>query len=125
MAIRVLLVDDQPEVRAVLRTALRLRPRLEVVGEAKDGRTAFAVAASLRPDVIVLDLNLPDCTGRDALAGVRDAAPDSDVLVFAAAESDRDWYQGRVAGYIRKDEDLTRLIDALESTPLESTPLED
>ncbi|HEU4548006.1 MAG TPA: response regulator, partial [Microlunatus sp.] len=63
MGIRVLLVDDVIAVRSLLRTALRVRGGFEVLGEAGDGGEAVRLAGSLQPDLIVLDLGLPDIAG--------------------------------------------------------------
>ena len=72
MTIRVLLVDDVVDVRRLLRTALRFRGGFEVVGEASDGGEAVQLAESLRPDLVVLDLGLPDIAGREVLSRIRE-----------------------------------------------------
>ena len=69
--IRVLLVDDVVEVRRLVRTSLRFRGGFEVVGEAADGAEAVQLADQLRPDVVVLDLGLPDMSGIDILEKVK------------------------------------------------------
>jgi DNA-binding NarL/FixJ family response regulator len=116
MTIRVLLVDDVVEVRRLLRTALRFRGGFEVVGEASDGAQAVELATSLRPDVVVLDLGLPDLAGREVLGRIRDSSPASKVVVFSGAESEEhDWIASHVEGYVLKDAELDYLVDLLES----------
>jgi CheY-like chemotaxis protein len=83
--IRVLLVDDVVEVRRLVRTSLRFRGGFEVVGEAADGAEAVRLAFQLRPDVVVLDLGLPDIAGHDLLTRVRAAAPESKIVVSSGA----------------------------------------
>jgi CheY-like chemotaxis protein len=114
--IRVLLVDDVVEVRRLVRTSLRFRGGFEVVGEAADGAEAVLMAERLRPDVVVLDLGLPDIAGREVLSRVRDHAPRSKVVVFSGLEtSDRAWIREHSEGYVVKDADLSYLVDLLES----------
>lgn len=116
MAIRVLLVDDAAEVRRLVRTALRVRGGFEVVGEAGDGSEAIHLAGSARPDVVVLDLGLPDLAGRDVLTGIRAQARGSKVVVFSGSDPvDRAWIEDRVEGYVLKDEQVEYLVDLLES----------
>ena len=92
MAIRVLLVDDVVDVRRLLRTALRFRGGFEVIGEASDGGEAVQLADSLRPDVVVLDLGLPDIAGREVLSRIRERSPQSKVVVFSGGDTeDRAW----------------------------------
>ncbi|WP_121256003.1 response regulator [Nocardioides ferulae] len=115
-SIRVLLVDDAEDIRRLIRTALRFRGGFEVVGEAATGAEAVAQAAELHPDIVVLDLGLPDLAGRDLIARVRESSPPSQVVVFSAAEaSDPSWFEDRTAGYVLKDADLDYLVDLLES----------
>lgn len=116
MAIRVVLVDDVPEVRRLVRTALRFRGGFEVVGEAGDGSEAVNLAAQQQPDVVVLDLGLPDLAGRDVLAGIRERSPMSKVVIFSGTETtDRAQLAQQVEGFVLKDDDLDYLIDLLET----------
>ena len=116
MPISVLLVDDIVEVRRLLRTALRFRGGFEVLGEAADGGEAVRMAASLLPDIVVLDLGLPDIAGRDVLSRIRETSPRSKVVVFSGADPvEGDWIADNVEGYVLKDADLDYLVDLLES----------
>lgn len=114
--IRVLLVDDAVDVRRLVRTALRFRGGFEVSGEATTAAQAVELVAALQPDVVVLDLGLPDLAGRDVLTQVREAAPSTKVVVFSGADpEDRSWYEERAAGYVLKNDDLDYLVDLLVS----------
>ena len=116
MAIRVLLVDDVVDVRRLLRTALRFRGGFEVVGEASDGVEAVRLSEALRPDVVVLDLGLPDIAGRDVLSRIREHSPASKVVVFSGADpEERAWIAKNVEGYVLKDAEIDYLVDLLES----------
>jgi len=110
-------VDDVPEVRRLVRTALRFRDGFEVVGEAGDGADAVRLATELRPDILVLDLGLPDIAGRDVLTQVRENSPTTSIVVFsgAADPADREWIAERVEGYVLKDDALDYLVDLLTS----------
>ncbi len=114
--LRVLLVDDMPEVRRLVRTALRFRGGFDVVGEASTGVAAVTLVEELAPDLVVLDLGLPDITGRDVLTRVRAVRPQTTVVIFSGAEAeDPAWYEQRTAGYVLKDADIDYLVDLLES----------
>jgi CheY-like chemotaxis protein len=116
MTIRVLLVDDVVEVRRLVRLSLRVRGSFEVVGEAGDGAEAVRLVADTRPDIVVLDLGLPDLAGREVLSRIRLSSPASKVVVFSGLEPpDRDWIAGQVEAYVLKDQELDYLVDLLES----------
>ena len=80
--IRLLLVDDRPAVRRGLKIWLALEPDLEVVGEASDGAEAISLARTLRPDVVLLDIEMPGMDGISATAALRSAAPQSAVVIL-------------------------------------------
>src|SRR5919108_6211801 len=104
--VRVLVADDQPVVRQGLRLFLDLQPDVEVVAEASDGSEAVALARELRPDVVVMDLVMPGVSGVEATRALRDAAPDSRVLVLTSFVDDDKVLaviRAGAAGYLLKD----------------------
>lgn len=115
MTIRALLVDDVDDVRRLVRTALRFHGGFEVVAEARDGAEAVRLAEDHHPDVVVLDLGLPDLAGRDVLSRIRELSPTSKVVVYSGAEADDLWVRDHVEGYVLKEEELDYLIELLEA----------
>ena len=100
----------------MLRTALRVHGGFEVVGEAQDGAGAVRLVRSTDPDIVLLDLGLPDLDGREVLTQVRAARPASKVVIFSGADrDDRAWYQDNSEGYVLKHADLAVLLGVLES----------
>jgi CheY-like chemotaxis protein/anti-sigma regulatory factor (Ser/Thr protein kinase) len=113
---RVVLVDDVDDVVRVVRTALRMRGGFEVVGQAGSGQAAVALVGTLRPDVVVLDLGLPDLAGHEVLTRIREASPRTQIVVLSGSEpEDVAWFEERTAGYVLKDQDLDYLVDLLEN----------
>lgn len=88
MAIRVLVVDDVPELRALFRLVLESDDRFEVVGEAGDGEEAIVKAHELRPDVVMLDIAMPRMNGINAIPLLHQAAPGIRILVLSGFETD-------------------------------------
>jgi DNA-binding NarL/FixJ family response regulator len=113
MTISTLIVDDATDVRTMLRIALRSRGGFDVVGEADNGAVAVRLAGTLRPDVVVLDLGLPDLTSKDLLAQIRRQSPTSRIVIFSGNDADRAWFEERSAGYVVKGSDLDDLIGVL------------
>lgn len=115
MTVRVLLVDDVADIRRLVRTTLRLRGGFDVVGEASDGRSAIEAAAASRPDVIVLDLGLPDLPGGEVVSAIRELVPEAKIVIFTGTDVDTNssLLQGRVEGFVPKNADLDFLVDLL------------
>lgn len=115
-ALRVVLVDDAVDIRRLLRIALRAHGGFEVVGEAANGTDAVELARTLRPDVVVLDLGLPDIAGQEVLIQIRASVPDTKVVIFSGLESvDRSWLVEHAEGFVLKHTDLEYLIKLLEA----------
>lgn len=110
--ITTLLVDDAPDVRTLLRIALSARGGFEVLGEVGTATEAVRLAGELRPDVVVLDLGLPDLEAREVMGRVRRASPTSKVVIFSASAADP-WFEERAAGYVVKDAGVEDLVDLL------------
>lgn len=87
--VSVFLCDDVPELRALMREALKQGGAIRVVGEAGDGAAGIEGVAQLQPDVTVLDLSMPDMDGLEALPGISAAAPNTQVVVFSGFRADR------------------------------------
>jgi len=86
--IRILIADDHPVVRDGLAAMLGTQPDFVVVAVATDGQEAVRLAAELKPDVVLLDLEMPELDGVEALARMRTATPDVRALVFTAFDTD-------------------------------------
>lgn len=82
MKFRVLLVDDHAVIRAGLRALINAQADLEVIGEAKDGAEALAVACQTQPDIVLMDLSMPGHGGLPAIASIRKSCPHTQVLVL-------------------------------------------
>ena len=90
-AIRVLVADDQRVVREGLAMLLRLLPEIDVVGSASDGEEAVALAGSLRPDVVLMDLGMPHCDGVEATRRLRERQPGTHVIVLTTSPTTARW----------------------------------
>lgn len=83
---RVLVVDDRPEIRLLVRTRLRMLDDIEVVGEASNGEEALILVSALAPDAVVLDLEMPVMRGDDAIPLMRERAPGMRILLYTGAD---------------------------------------
>ncbi|MFF4771521.1 response regulator transcription factor [Microtetraspora fusca] len=116
--IRVLLVDDHPLLRHGLRALLEQVGGAEVVGEAGDGDEAIALALSLAPDVVVMDLVMPGTSGIEATRRLIDRRPDLGVLVLTMSEDDASVFAALRAGargYVLKGTGGSEFIAAVRS----------
>lgn len=114
--VRVLVVDDHPVVRFGLSGMINAQPDLEVVGEAASCRDGCKAVEELLPDVVLLDLELEDARGVEALIRLRDRHPDLPVVVYTAF--DNDWrvleaVREGVQGYLKKDAPSEHVFEAI------------
>jgi two-component system, NarL family, response regulator len=116
--IRVLIADDHPVVREGLAAMVNRRSDMEVVGEASNGAEAVAVALAQRPDVVLMDLQMPQMGGVEAIARLRAEAPTVRCIVLTTFDGDEDIYRGIQAGasaYLLKDAPRDELLDAIRA----------
>jgi DNA-binding NarL/FixJ family response regulator len=115
LAERILIVDDHPLTRSAL-SALLKQNDFDVVGEASDGEHAIVRARELNPDLILLDLSMPGMNGLEALPKLREAAPESEVVVLTASGTEDNLLgaiRGGAAGYLLKSEPPERIVEFL------------
>ncbi len=114
--IRVLLADDHTILRAGLRMMLNAQPDIEVVGEASDGRQALAEALRLQPDVVLMDITMPELNGIEATRQIKRALESTRVLILTMHENEEYLFQvlrAGASGYILKEAADTELISAI------------
>jgi two-component system response regulator NreC len=98
--IRLLLVDDQPAVRQGLGILLHLEPDIQIVGEASTGKEALALAQTLIPDVVLMDLAMPGMDGIEATAALRRVVPQSAVVILSIYDDAQTRGWARAAGAV-------------------------
>jgi DNA-binding NarL/FixJ family response regulator len=116
--IRLLIVDDHPVVRDGLRGMFAGDPGFDVVGEASDGADGIALAEALRPDVILMDLRMPDVDGVNAIGELSERANPARVLVLTTYQTDSDVVSAMRAGatgYLLKDAPRAELFRAVRA----------
>jgi DNA-binding NarL/FixJ family response regulator len=119
--IGVLICDDHPAMRAVLREVIELRPSLHVVGVAADGVEVVAEAVRLQPDVILLDLAMPKRSGLEALRELGQVAPAARIVVlagFSEASVAEDVLELGAVLYVEKGSSPDAINDAIEQVAL-------
>ena len=115
---RVLIVDDHPLFRRGLLQLLRTIPAFVLVGEAASGAEGLALARELRPDLILLDINMRDGDGLDMLRGLRTARSEARVVMVTVSDSGEDVVaalRGGADGYLLKDMEPEAMLEALQA----------
>jgi DNA-binding NarL/FixJ family response regulator len=118
---RILLVDDHEILRKGLRSVVEARKDWEIVGEATTGREAVKKVAELKPDVVVMDISMPELNGLEALRQIVKIAPRTEVLVLTMHESEdlvREVLEAGARGYLLKSDASRRLVSAIEALRL-------
>lgn len=116
MTIRALICDDHMMVRQGVRMVLQSEPDIELVGEAGTGEEAVALAAELKPDVVIMDLSLPDISGIDATRRIKEAVPATRVIALTMHEEEPyvlEVLKAGADGYIVKRSAAADLVNAI------------
>ncbi len=114
--IRVMIADDHTILRAGVRMLLEAEPDMVVVGEAVNGDEAITMCASLRPDVVLMDIAMPGTNGLEATRRIKSNQPEVQVLVLTMHRSDEYFFEilkAGASGYVLKSADTNQLIDAI------------
>lgn len=115
---RVLIVDDHPVLRRGVRTILLGHPNCDLCGEAVDGKDAIEKARELKPDVIIMDISMPNMNGLDATREVRRILPQSEVVILSQHDSAaivRQALDAGARGYVVKSSITRDLLKALDN----------
>jgi len=117
VSFRILIVDDEPQIRDILRKIIDRHENWTVCGEAADGVQAIDKAAELKPDLILLDISMPNLDGLSALPRIREQCPDSGIVILTLHES-LDMARASSAagawGYVAKSLAATALVPEIE-----------
>ncbi|HUT33341.1 MAG TPA: response regulator transcription factor [Planctomycetota bacterium] len=116
--LQILIADDHELVRQGLRKVLEARPDWAICGEARTGRQAIEMAAQQRPDIVVMDIGMPELNGLDATREILKARPQCEVLVLTMEDSEcviRDVLAAGAHGYLLKTDTSQLLVSAIET----------
>ena len=112
-----MICDDHPGFRQVLSLLLGTDAELQIVGEAADGREAIDLAARLRPDVLLLDVSMPEMDGLEALPHIREASPGTHVVMVTAFASDsvrRRAFDAGAREFVEKGADVGDIVERVK-----------
>ena len=117
--IRILIADDHPFVREGLRMLIECEDDMQVVAEASDGREAIAEFRATRPDVVVMDIHMPNCNGLEATAAICREFPDCRIIVFST-NVDSAYFSGAhdcgAMVYLPKETDPREIVETIRRT---------
>ena len=125
--IRILVVDDENVVREGIVTMLRLQPDMQVVGEGMDGIQAVALALKTKPDVVLLDLNMPKQNGLVTIPKLVEVLPEGRILVLTGFADHEKVYQAvksGALGYMLKDATRAQLLQAIRDVAVGKPSIE-
>ena len=115
---RILIVDDHQVVIGGIKSTLSEFPELEVVAEALNGREAVRMVKSLKPDIVIMDISMPDLNGIDATLQIKKSHPKVRIIIFTMY-SDREYVmdllKAGISGYVLKEDPLSDLIQAIQA----------
>jgi DNA-binding NarL/FixJ family response regulator len=115
---RILIADDHRVVIEGIRSSLRDYAEFEVVGEAFNGRQAVKLAESLQPEIVIIDISMPDLNGLDATLQIKKISPDIGVIIYTM-HSDRefvvDLFKAGISAYVLKEDPMSDLILAIKA----------
>jgi len=117
--IKVLVADDHPVIRAGLAKILGAESDISIVGEARDGLEAINKAQELKPDVILMDIFMPRCSGLEATVAIRQKLLDARLLILTISEREEDLLQALrlgAQGYLLKSATITEVAEAVRKT---------
>ena len=118
LPLRILIADDHDVMREGTRAVIERQPGWEVCGTAATGREAVTQAVQLEPDIVIMDMSMPDLNGLDAAVQIKRRLPRTEILMFTAHETDeliRDVFEIGVKIFILKSEAHHYLVEAIES----------
>ncbi|PYT16707.1 MAG: DNA-binding response regulator [Acidobacteria bacterium] len=117
MAVRILLVDDHDVVRSGVRAILGAQPEWEICAEAANGREAVEQAKKLKPDVVIMDISMPELNGIGATRHIMRELPKTEVLILTMYESERlvrEVLDAGARGYVLKSDAMRDLVSAVD-----------
>ena len=115
---KILIVDDHRVVIKGVKSALADYPEFEVVGEAFNGRQAVKLVESLRPDIVIMDISMPELNGINATLQIKKMFPDVYIIIFTMYSNKEyviDLFMAGISGYVLKDDPMSELISALKA----------
>ena len=124
--LRILLADDHVLFRKGMAALIAARDDMEIIGEASDGLQAIALARDAKPDIVLLDIHMPRCTGLQAISHILRDAPNARVVMLTVSEEDRDLFaaiKSGAFGYLLKDLEPEQLFELLDGVRRGEAPI--
>lgn len=124
--VRVLLIDDQILFRKGIHALLEDQPDIEVVGEGGDGQEAIELVEQLAPDVVLMDVNMPVCSGVEATRTIKELFPNTRVVILTVSDEDDELFaaiKSGAEGYLLKDLEPSELFNMIRGVMRGETPI--